>query len=107
MYLEFLTNPVLIAVVVLLVLSVLRLNVVFSLIISSIVGGLCAGIDPIVTMKAFAKGLSNGAEIAFSYAMLGAFSIAISRSGVTELLARELFKRLDRELTPEDRKSVV
>lgn len=94
MYLEFLTNPVLIAVVVLLVLSVLRLNVVFSLIISSIVGGLCAGIDPIVTMKAFAKGLSNGAEIAFSYAMLGAFSIAISRSGITELLAHLLFKRI-------------
>ena len=100
MWLELLTNPVLIAVVVLLVLSVCRLNVVFSLIVASIVGGLCAGMNPVVTMQAFAKGLGDGAEIAFSYAMLGAFSIAISRSGITEVLAHLLFKRIKMAETP-------
>ena len=44
----------------------------------------------------------QGAQIAFSYAMLGAFSIAISRSGITELLAKMLFKRLNKEATPKN-----
>lgn len=94
---DFLLNPVLISVVVLLILSALRLNVVFSLVLASICGGAVAGMDALNTMKAFTGGLGRGAEIAFNYAMLGAFSIAISRSGVTELIARELFKRIGRE----------
>ena len=112
---EFLLNPVVLAVLLLLVLSALRLNVVFALIISSIFGGIVAGVEGInsisgffsgissgthLALDAFSKGLAHGAQLAFNYAMLGAFSIAISRSGVTELLARELFKRLDKELTP-------
>ncbi len=97
---ELLQNPVLLSVLVLLILSALRLNVVFSLIIAALTGGLLAGMDGGATMNAFADGLKNGAKIAFNYAMLGAFSIAVSRSGITELIARELFKRLDGEVTP-------
>jgi len=93
----FLTNPVLIAVAVLLLLSALRLNVVFSLVLASLCGGVVAGMGALDTMKAFAGGLGKGAEIAFNYAMLGAFSIAISRSGVTELIARELFRRIGKD----------
>ena len=100
MFQEFLLNPVVLAVVLLLVLSALRLNVVFALIISSLFGGYLAKMSGTATMAAFSVGLSKGAQLAFNYAMLGAFSIAISRSGVTELLARKLFKYLDRELTP-------
>ena len=116
MWLELLTNPVLIAVVVLLILSFFRLNVVFSLIIASLIGGICAGVSSVgevsgliggikdgldLSLSAFAKGLGNGAQIAFNYAMLGAFSIAISRSGITELLAQLLFKRIGMANTPE------
>lgn len=97
---EVLKNPVLISVVILLVLSALRLNVVFALILAALSGGLLAGMGGVETMNAFGNGLASGAKIAFNYAMLGAFSIAISRSGVTELLARELFKRIGGEVTP-------
>ena len=96
---DFCTNPVLLSVVILLILSALRLNVVFSLVIAALCGGLIAGMDGTAAMKAFTGGLGNGATIAFNYAMLGAFSIAISRSGVTELIARELFKRIGGEVT--------
>ena len=99
MAMELLKNPVLIAVGLLLILSVIRLNVVFSLIIAAMVGGLAAGMTGPGIMAAFGSGLKGGANIAFNYAMLGAFSIAISRSGVTELLARELFKFIGREVT--------
>ena len=101
MLFEIIKNPVLISVVVLLVLSAIRLNVVFALIISSLVGGFTAGLSCSDTMKAFlGDGLSNGAQLAFNYAMLGAFSIAISCSGITELLAQALFKRIGKEATP-------
>ena len=97
---ELLKNPVLISVALLLILSVIRLNVVFSLIIAAMVGGIASGMDGARIMTEFSSGLKGGANIAFNYAMLGAFSIAISRSGVTELLARELFKFIGREVTP-------
>ncbi len=96
---DFCTNPVLLSVVILLILSALRLNVVFSLVIAALCGGMLAGMNGTAAMKAFTGGLGNGAAIAFNYAMLGAFSIAISRSGVTELIARKLFKRIGGEVT--------
>ena len=100
MFVELIKNPVLISVAVMLILSALRLNVVFALVISATAGGFIAGMDGNAIMNAFNSGLTNGAKIAFSYAMLGAFSIAISRSGMTELLAKMLFKRLNKETTP-------
>ena len=100
MFWDFILNPVVLAVLLLLALSALRLNVVFALVISSLFGGLLAKMTGVATMAAFSKGLSHGAQLAFNYAMLGAFSIAISRSGVTELLAKMLFKRINKELTP-------
>ena len=100
MFIELIKNPVLISVAIMLILSALRLNVVFALVISATAGGFIAGMDGNAIMNAFNSGLTNGAKIAFSYAMLGAFSIAISRSGMTELLAKMLFKRLNRETTP-------
>ncbi|MBR2872515.1 MAG: TRAP transporter large permease subunit [Lentisphaeria bacterium] len=100
MFIELIKNPVLISVVIMLILSALRLNVVFALVISASAGGFIAGMDGNAIMNAFNSGLTNGAKVAFSYAMLGAFSIAISRSGITELLAGMLFKKLNKETTP-------
>lgn len=98
---DILCNPVFVSVCILMILSICRMNVVFSLIIAAISGGLLSGIGEAATMKAFAAGLGNGANIAFNYAMLGAFSIAISRSGITELLADLLFKRINKSVTPQ------
>ena len=101
MFFDLIGNPVLISVAILLFLSVIRLNVVFALILASLIGGLVAGLDCSETMKVFlGSGLANGAKLAFNYAMLGAFSIAISCSGITELLAQALFKRINGEVTP-------
>lgn len=101
MFFNLVGNPVVISVAVLLFLSAIRLNVVFALILASIVGGAAAGLGCPETMKAFlGGGLANGAKLAFNYAMLGAFSIAISRSGITELLTQALFKRIGGEATP-------
>ena len=99
MWYDFLTNPVFVSVAILLVLAILRLNIVFSIIIAAFAGGLMSGIGDVKTLAAFSNGLGNGAKIAFNYAMLGAFSIVISRSGLTELLAQTLLKKLNKEVT--------
>ena len=86
---ELLTNPVLVAVAVLLALSALRMNVVFALVVASVVGGLMGAVDGgeawamlghgefhafwnccvggfSGTMKAFLSNLDNGAVLAES-----------------------------------------
>ncbi len=82
-----LSNPVVISIVVLLALSLLRVNVVIALVISALTAGLCGGLGLGKTIEAFTGGLGGGAEVAMNYAMLGAFAIAISKSGITDLLA--------------------
>lgn len=90
-------NPVVIAVALMLVLSLLRINVVVSLAIGAIVGGLLGGLSLEQTLSTFTGGLGGGAEIALSYAMLGAFAVAISRSGITDLLAHKVINQLGKD----------
>lgn len=90
-------NAVLVAVVIMLVLSLLRVNVVFSLTIGAIIGGLVAGLSITETMDSFAGGLGEGAEIALSYGMLGGFAIAISKTGIPELLVATILKLVKRD----------
>ncbi len=87
-------NPVVISVCVMLLLALMRVNVVVALTFSAIVGGLVAGMSLVDTVAAFESGLGGGATIALSYAMLGTFAVAISKSGITDLLARSVIKRI-------------
>lgn len=87
-------NPIAIAVVVMLALSLMRINVVIALTISAIIGGLIGGMSLVDTVSAFNNGLGGGASIALSYAMLGAFAVAISKSGITDLLANRIIKKV-------------
>ncbi|MBL0519839.1 Na+/H+ antiporter family protein [Aeromonas enteropelogenes] len=90
-------NPVVVAVGLMLVLSLLRINVVVSLALGAIAGGLVGGLSLTDTLSTFSGGLGGGAEIALSYAMLGAFAVAISRSGITDLLARKVISQLGKD----------
>lgn len=92
-----LTNEVVISIVVLLVLSIMRLNVVIALIIAALTAGLCGGLGLSKTITTFTGGLGGGAEVAMNYAILGAFAVAISKSGITDLIAFKVIKRLGKE----------
>ena len=83
-------NAVVVAVALMLVLSLLRVHVVVSLIIGAVVGGLLGGLGMDSTLAAFHKGLGGGATVALSYALLGAFAVAISKSGVAHALAGKI-----------------
>lgn len=87
-------NAVLIAVVVMLLLAVCRVHVVLALFVGALVGGLSAGIGLDATMVAFQEGLSGGAKIALSYALLGAFAMAVASTGLPQLLANWIISKL-------------
>ncbi|KAB1551463.1 Na+/H+ antiporter family protein [Corynebacterium sp. 319] len=87
-------NAVLVAVIVMLVLSVCRVHVVLSLFIGALVGGLLSGMGLDATMVAFQEGLSGGAKIALSYALLGAFAMAVASAGLPRLLAEFIIGKL-------------
>lgn len=90
-------NAVLIAVGVMLILSLLRINVVLSLTVGAVIGGLAGGLNITDTIEAFVGGLGGGATIALSYALLGAFALAVSRTGIPEVLVKAILKLVQRE----------
>ena len=100
-------NAVVLAVLVMLVLSAARVHVVLSLVIGAFVGGLAAGLPladvtnpathEVVTkgvITHFQSGLAGGAKIALSYAMLGAFAMAIAHSGLPYQLAGMVVRKM-------------
>lgn len=90
-------NAVVLAVIIMLVLSLLRVNVVFALLIGALAGGLAGGLSFTDTITAYTEGLGAGATIALSYAMLGGFAVAISRTGIPELLVAGVLKMVNKE----------
>ncbi|XID74695.1 Na+/H+ antiporter family protein [Alkanindiges sp. WGS2144] len=90
-------NAVVIAIALMFALSLARVSVVLTLVISAVVGGLIGGLSIAETVKAFNAGLGDGAEVALAYAVLGAFALALSRSGLPDLLAHKLIGLLGYE----------
>lgn len=98
-------NAVIIGVLLMLVLSVLRVHVVLSLVVGAFVAGVVAGLPlaDVTTatgetvqgvMTHFQNGLAGGAKIALSYAMLGAFAMAITHSGLPQQIASVVIRRI-------------
>lgn len=90
-------NAVLLAVVVMLSLSLARVHVVLSLLIGAMIGGLVGGLGIDATLVAFQEGIKNGAQIALSYALLGAFAVAIAHSGLPQSLSNAVINRINSE----------
>ncbi len=90
-------NAVILAVLVMVGLSLARVSVVFALVVGALTGGLVGGLSIEETLAAFNDGVGGGAKVALAYATLGAFAVAISRSGLPDLLARRLITLLGQE----------
>lgn len=100
-------NAVVIAVAVMLLLALVRVHVVIALFIGALVGGLMAGMGLESTMVAFQSGLGDGARIALSYALLGAFAMAVAASGLPKALADTLIRKLDADAQGASQKVVT
>jgi predicted histidine transporter YuiF (NhaC family) len=90
-------NAVIAAVGIMLVLSLCRVHVVVALIVGALAGGLLGGLGIEGSLAAFNKGLGGGATVALSYALLGAFAVAIAKSGVAHVLADKALAMVGRQ----------
>src|SRR5699024_295778 len=91
---DILLNAVVISVLVVVVLSLLRINVLFALIVGSLVAGMISGISITDTTTLMISGMGNQGETALSYILLGVFAVMISLSGITKLLVQGILKVL-------------
>lgn len=92
-------NAVLLAVIVLFALAISRVHIVLSLILAALVGGLVGGLGFNDTLTAFSDGLGGGASIALSYALLGAFAVGLSKTGLPDVLAEKLISMSGRDVS--------
>ena len=94
---SILTNPVTIAVLVLCVLCLMKLNVVLSMLIACFIGGVVGGL-PITAdagdsiMSLLTNGFSANAQTALAYVLLGTFATAIATTGLADILCKKLSK---------------
>lgn len=85
-------NAVIIAVLVMLTLSLLRINVVLALVSGAFIGGMVGGLGVETTINTFTEGLGGNAAVALSYALLGAFAVALSKTGLPDALVEGAIK---------------
>ncbi len=96
-------NAVLIAVLVMVILSLCRLNVVLSLFIGALAGGLVSGLGIDKTIVTFTGGIVDGSEVALSYALLGGFAAILSYSGITDYFVEKIINMLKKDNTVKTR----
>ncbi|GGA99187.1 Na+/H+ antiporter family protein [Macrococcus hajekii] len=96
-------NAVLLAVIIMIILSLCRLNVVLSLFIGALVGGLAAGMGLNETITIFTSGIGDGSEVALSYALLGGFAALISYSGITDYFVEKIIRLIKQDSTVKTR----
>ena len=86
------TNPALISVILLCILCVRKINVLLSIIISTIVAGLLSGMNIQNIMNTFISGMGGNSETALSYILLGAFAATMAHSGFTDVISNKITK---------------
>lgn len=95
-------NAVILAVLIMLVLSLLRVNVVLALVAGALAGGLAGGLSIDKTIEVFSNGLGGSAEVALSYALLGGFALAISATGLPNLLVEWVLDKVGKDGSPKE-----
>ena len=88
--LTLITNPIILSIICLFTLCLLRVNVLLSIIISTIIGGLISGMHLTEIMNTFISGMGGNSETALSYILLGAFAAAMNHTGLTDIISDKI-----------------
>ncbi|WP_035423896.1 Na+/H+ antiporter NhaC family protein [Bacillus sp. UNC438CL73TsuS30] len=83
---------VLISVLILIALSMLRVNVLLSILLAAISAGLIEGLSITETLAMLISGMGGQAETALSVILLGIFAVMIKYSGITGILVKKMLK---------------
>ena len=89
---ENLLNPVVIAVVLLCVLCLLKINVLLSMLVSLFVAGLVGGMGIVAIKNSLLAGLGGNGETALAYILLGTLAACMATTGITEILSKKIAK---------------
>ena len=85
-------NPVVVSVVVMMVLCLAKVNVMLSLLVAALTGGLVSGMGLVGTMGTIIEGMAGKNNVALSYILLGAMAAAISDTGIVKILCVNLLR---------------
>jgi len=82
-----LTNPVVISVLVMSILSLLKLHVLLALLVAAVTAGVTSGLGLTETMEVLVGGMSGNANTALSYILLGSLAAAMEMTGAAKVFA--------------------
>lgn len=88
------TDPVIMSVIVMALLSLLRVNILIAIIAAGLTAGILSNLSLQGIIELLVNGMGEHAETALSYILLGAFAAAISYTGITGLLVKKLLRVL-------------
>ncbi|MCQ2967930.1 Na+/H+ antiporter family protein [Helicobacter pylori] len=89
------SNPAFVAIICMCVLSLLRLNVMLSMISSTLIAGLMGGLGITESFNAMIDGMKGNLNIALSYILLGALAVAIAKSNLIKVALSKLIGLMD------------
>ncbi|MDM8102361.1 MULTISPECIES: Na+/H+ antiporter family protein [Oceanobacillus] len=85
-----LTNAVLVSVLVMVVVSLFRVNVLFAIILAALTAGLMSGMSLGEAAELMVSGMGGQSNTALSYVLLGIFAVMIGLSGITTILVNKM-----------------
>lgn len=88
-------NAVALTIILMVTFCLIKMPVPIALIMAALLGGLQSGLSFGDSLAAFNENLLSGAQIGITYIMIGAFAVALARSGLLELLAAKITKKID------------
>lgn len=89
------SNPAFVAIICMCVLSLLRLNVMLSMISATLIAGLMGGLGITESFNAMIDGMKGNLNIALSYILLGALAVAIAKSNLIKVALNKLIGSID------------
>ncbi|AZL52275.1 sodium:proton antiporter [Helicobacter pylori] len=84
------SNPAFVAIICMCVLSLLRLNVMLSMISATLIAGLMGGLGLTESFNVMIDGMKGNLNIALSYILLGALAVAIAKSNLIKVALNKL-----------------
>ncbi|GAA9713067.1 Na+/H+ antiporter family protein [Helicobacter pylori] len=84
------SNPAFVAIICMCVLSLLRLNVMLSVISATLIAGLMGGLGITESFNVMIDGMKGNLNIALSYILLGALAVAIAKSNLIKVALSKL-----------------
>ncbi|MGL2408871.1 Na+/H+ antiporter family protein [Helicobacter pylori] len=89
------SNPAFVAIICMCILSLLRLNVMLSMISATLIAGLMGGLGITESFNVMIDGMKGNLNIALSYILLGALAVAIAKSNLIKVALSKLIGLMD------------